>query len=82
MRLLRFRQALFSQHLSYIEALSYKLILLQMLCHVLPDDDILLSTVSKERLLKLLKHLLDEETFLSAFGVRSLSKVNVLATQY
>ncbi|HEX9957089.1 MAG TPA: glucosidase, partial [Fibrella sp.] len=41
---------------------------------VTPDGDILLSLVSKERLEKLLKLLLDEAEFLSPGGIRALSK--------
>lgn len=38
------------------------------------DERLLLSLVSKERLEKLLKYMLDETEFLSPYGVRSLSK--------
>ncbi len=38
------------------------------------DDRILLSLVSKERLVKILKRMLDETEFLADHGIRSLSK--------
>lgn len=38
------------------------------------DERLLLSLVSKERLEKLLKYMLDETEFLSDYGIRSLSK--------
>lgn len=38
------------------------------------DDRLLLSLVSKERLVKILKRMLDETEFLSEHGIRSLSK--------
>lgn len=38
------------------------------------DDRILLSLVSKDRLVKILKRMLDEDEFLSDHGIRSLSK--------
>ncbi|KKA30518.1 hypothetical protein TD95_002090 [Thielaviopsis punctulata] len=38
------------------------------------DDRILLSIVSKDRLTKILKRMLDEDEFLSPHGIRSLSK--------
>ncbi|MDX1921263.1 MAG: hypothetical protein SFU25_11090 [Candidatus Caenarcaniphilales bacterium] len=38
------------------------------------EDKILLSIVSEDRLKKVLKYLLNEEDFLSAYGIRSVSK--------
>lgn len=38
------------------------------------DDRLLLSLVSKERLIKILNRMLDETEFLSEHGIRSLSK--------
>jgi len=38
------------------------------------DDRLLLSLVSKERLVKILKRMLDETEFLADHGVRSMSK--------
>lgn len=35
----------------------------------------LLAIVSKEKLVRVLKHILNEDEFLSRYGVRSLSKV-------
>ena len=41
-----------------------------------PDKDLLLSLVPKNRLLKILNALVDEEEFLSKYGIRSLSKIH------
>ena len=41
-----------------------------------PDKDLLLSLVPKNRLLKILNALTDEEEFLSRYGIRSLSKIH------
>ncbi|XP_060574853.1 uncharacterized protein LOC132732452 [Ruditapes philippinarum] len=38
------------------------------------EGSILLSVLNKERLLQILKHMLDEKQFLSPYGIRSLSK--------
>lgn len=39
------------------------------------EGSLLLSLLNKEKLLKILKHMLDPEEFLSPYGIRSLSKV-------
>ena len=40
----------------------------------------LLASPSKDKLLRVLKYLLDEDEFLSPYGIRSLSKVGSIAT--
>ncbi|WAR03596.1 YM54-like protein [Mya arenaria] len=40
------------------------------------EGSLLLSVINKEKLVKILSHMLDEEKFLSPYGIRSLSKVN------
>jgi Glycosyl hydrolase family 63 C-terminal domain len=42
-----------------------------------PDRKLLLALPSRQRLERALRHLLDEEEFLSPYGVRSLSKVHL-----
>ena len=42
------------------------------------DEDLLLAVVNEEKLVKLLEHILDEDKFLSPYGIRSLSKVCLL----
>ena len=39
------------------------------------QEDILLAVVNKEKLVRLMEHILDEKKFLSPYGIRSLSKV-------
>lgn len=51
------------------------------------DGDYVLCAVPKSRFLHILRHLTDEEEFLSPFGIRSLSKVHgcihmFIQTQY
>lgn len=39
------------------------------------EGSLLLAVLNKEKLVNILKHMLDEKKFLSPFGIRSLSKV-------
>jgi len=39
------------------------------------SQNVLLAIVSKEKLVRVLKHLLNPDEFLSPYGIRSLSKV-------
>lgn len=41
------------------------------------DGDYVLCAVPKSRFLHIMKHLTDDEEFLSPFGIRSLSKVHI-----
>lgn len=38
----------------------------------------MLSLVTKDQLIRILRYLLDEEEFLSPYGIRSLSKVFII----
>lgn len=55
-----------------LQAISF---LLQVNTNV--DGDYVLCAVPKSRFLHIMKHLTDDEEFLSPFGIRSLSKVHV-----
>ena len=48
---------------------------LQDSCNFQENGDIFLSLVNKEKLSRIMAYVMNEETFLSTFGVRSLSKV-------
>lgn len=41
------------------------------------QEDILLAVVNKEKLVRLMEHVLDERKFLSPYGIRSLSKARL-----
>ena len=43
------------------------------------EDTLLLTVVTREQLVRILHYVLDEDEFLSPYGVRSLSKVRVRA---
>ncbi len=56
-----------AKHISYLEAHGH---------HGPQEGHLLLAIPSRERLIRVLRYLLDEKEFLSPYGVRSLSKVH------
>ena len=58
--------------IKYRQDLAQHISLMQ--CHHAGEDKMLLAIPSKEKLVRVLRYILDEEEFLSPYGIRSLSK--------
>jgi len=64
----------FADRLSWFRARQSKLLARAMEAHTSGDGRLLLSFLGRERLVRLLRPLLDEGEFLSPYGIRSLSR--------